>query len=510
MDVRISCQTVGRQDILRPDMRIILAPIHASNPRVALTQLEHTTWRMQDGVFNGAPCGIAQTRDGYLWVGTLKGLVRFDGVRFVPWMPRDNQPLGALVIRSLLAARDGSLWIGTSTGLAHWTNGNLISYPGPIAYIESILESRDGTIWMSRSRIRDWSGPICKVEDLNLRCYGKSDGITAISARSIVEDEQGSPWFGGSGEIIQKRGETFYGYPVPGISSKEERYSINGLANAPGNSVWVGLENVGRHLGLERFAAGHWKAFSTTSFDGSALEITTLFRDREGCLWVGTNHSGIYRIAGNQVDTFDRSDGLSSNNITGFQQDLEGDVWVTTAAGLDVFRNRTVVTYSSREGLSADGVHAVMERKDGSIWMSNSSALDVLINGHIKSIGSRDGLPGRAPASLMEDRQGRLWAGVDTGLFVYMNGRFKNILPVVPHEVVAGLAQDVQSDIRAVLAGPSPKLVRIRDFKVIEEFTPPAVPAGYSAVPDPKGGIWINLLQDGLLHLYTGLKNKFH
>ena len=123
--------------------------------------------------------------------------------------------------------------------------------------------------------------------------------------------------------------------------------------------MWVGVGHVGPHLGLEHFANSRWSTFSALSFDGSAHEITALFRDRDGCLWVGTERSGIYRINGSQVDTFNRADGLSSNNITGFQQDSEGDVWVTTAGGLDVFRKRPVVTYSSREGLSADGVHAV-------------------------------------------------------------------------------------------------------------------------------------------------------
>ena len=107
--------------------------------------------------------------------------------------------------------------------------------------------------------------------------------------------------------------------------------------------MWVGVGHVGPHLGLEHFANSRWSTFSALSFDGSAHEITALFRDRDGCLWVGTERSGIYRINGSQVDTFNRADGLSSNNITGFQQDSEGDVWVTTAGGLDVFRKRPVV-----------------------------------------------------------------------------------------------------------------------------------------------------------------------
>lgn len=293
-----------------------------------------------------------------------------------------------------------------------------------------------------------------------------------------------------------------------GIPSGNETYVINGLANGSNDSVWVGLGNVGPHLGLEHFADGRWSTFSASVFDGSAHEITALLRDRDGCLWVGTERSGIYRIDGSHVDSFDRADGLSSNDITGFMQDSEGDLWVTTAGGLDVFRKRPVVTYASREGLSADGVHAVMERRSGSIWMSNPADLDSFQDGEVKSISKRNGLPGISPTSMLEDRQGRLWVGVDTGLFVYMNGRFRAVVPPALHNTVAGLAQDLHDDIWAVFAGPSPKLVRIRDFKVQEQFDPPQMPAGFSAVSDQQGGIWINPLRGGLVHFNSGTKDE--
>jgi hypothetical protein len=120
------------------------------------------------------------------------GLVRFDGVRFVPWNPPERMTSGSLVIRSLLAARDGSLWIGTTTNLFDWTNGQLIKYAAPVAYTESIFESRDGAIWITRSRIREWSGPICRVEGPKLHCYGKSDGIGAMSRLQLLRIHRGT------------------------------------------------------------------------------------------------------------------------------------------------------------------------------------------------------------------------------------------------------------------------------------------------------------------------------
>src|SRR5215831_14422043 len=92
----------------------------ALNPALDLSQYAHTAWKVRDGFVKGAISSIAQTPDGYLWLGTEFGLLRFDGVRPVPWQVPAGQALPSTRIFSLLAARDGTLWIGTSKGLASW------------------------------------------------------------------------------------------------------------------------------------------------------------------------------------------------------------------------------------------------------------------------------------------------------------------------------------------------------------------------------------------------------
>ena len=99
--------------------------VWAVDPRNRISQYAHTAWRIQDGVFSGSPYAVTQTTDGYLWIGTQAGLVRFDGVRFVPWTSPDGKHLPSSNITSLLGARDGSLWIGMDGGLSHWDKGLL-------------------------------------------------------------------------------------------------------------------------------------------------------------------------------------------------------------------------------------------------------------------------------------------------------------------------------------------------------------------------------------------------
>ena len=101
----------------------------ALNPALDVSQYAHTAWKFREGFSTGRIHAITQTPDGYLWLGTDFGLLRFDGVRAVPWQPPEGQHLPDNSIRELLAARDGTLWIGTLKGLASWNVGKLTAYP---------------------------------------------------------------------------------------------------------------------------------------------------------------------------------------------------------------------------------------------------------------------------------------------------------------------------------------------------------------------------------------------
>src|SRR5271165_2619900 len=104
-------------------------PVLALDPSLDISQYAHTAWTFRNGFLNGAVYTIAQTPDGYLWLGTQSGVVRFDGVRTAPLVLPRGQELPSTAVGALLAARDGALWIGTFDGLASWKNGRLTEYP---------------------------------------------------------------------------------------------------------------------------------------------------------------------------------------------------------------------------------------------------------------------------------------------------------------------------------------------------------------------------------------------
>jgi ligand-binding sensor domain-containing protein len=120
----------------------------ALDPTLDLSQYAHTAWRIRDGFTKGPITSIAQTPDGYLWLGTEFGLYRFDGVRAVPWQFPGAEQLPSNFINNLLVARDGTVWIATLKGLASWKDGKLTNYSEVAGQtLSALLQDREGTIW---------------------------------------------------------------------------------------------------------------------------------------------------------------------------------------------------------------------------------------------------------------------------------------------------------------------------------------------------------------------------
>src|SRR5579864_2414278 len=166
----------------------------ALNPSRDISQYAHTAWKIRDGFTRGAIYSMAQTPDGYIWLGTEFGLVRFDGVRTLPWQPPADKHLPNTLIRSLLAARDGTLWIGTDHGLASWKNGKLTQYPELAnQFIFALIEDREGAVWVGSTGIP--AGKLCAIHKGSVHCYS-SEVDFGIGVYALYEDSKGNLWAG--------------------------------------------------------------------------------------------------------------------------------------------------------------------------------------------------------------------------------------------------------------------------------------------------------------------------
>ncbi len=473
----------------------------ALDPSRQISQYAHTAWRVSDGFFNGTPQAIAQTADGYLWIGTEAGLVRFDGVRFVPWSAPNGQHLPSARIHSLLGTRDGSLWIGTSRGLVKWSHLKLTVIQGGSAFIESLVEGPQGRVWVSRSQLHDHAGPLCEVAEDTLHCHGASEGIPFAFAQPLFGDPQGNLWFGSSLGVGRWASGEVKTFTPKALRGNDLLRGITAITSGADGSILAGVERTGRGLGLQQLTQGEWKDYSLPQLNGAQLGVTALLRDHNGGLWIGTANSGVYHVHAGKSEHFGGADGLSSDSVQGFFEDREGNIWVATSRGIDRFHDTPVVSFSIREGLTSEDADSVFAAHDGTVWIGNLEALDFLRQGRLSSIAKRNGLPGRLITSLLEDHQGRLWVGIDNGLAVYDHGQFHSINKPDGKSlgIVTAIIEDIDHNIWASVTQPA--LFRIRDLKVADELVPPQVPRVVSMAPDVSDGIWLGL-SSGFLALF--------
>ena len=176
---------------------LCVTSVWAVDPNRHITQYAHTAWRVQDGIEVGTT--VTQTLDGYLWFGTSNGLMRFDGVRFIPYdLPPLTPPLRSF--NYLLGAGDGSRWIGTRDGLARLKDGKLQWFSDPAQHsgISVILEDPEGTIWLTRYPYRGARVLYVECREMNFTVTAKPTEYRLSYGLGLARDSEGNLWFGSS------------------------------------------------------------------------------------------------------------------------------------------------------------------------------------------------------------------------------------------------------------------------------------------------------------------------
>ena len=166
----------------------------ALEPRTRLTQYAHKAWQIGDAGLLGTPQCIAQTQDGYIWVSTSNGLFRFDGVRFVKWMPAPGESLPSNSLWYLFGARDGSLYVGTDRGLARITSGHVYNYPDSPRWPGPFVEDAMGNVWMGVSGVHSRPSPLCKIGKTELQCLGSREGLSCTRGLADTIGADGYLW----------------------------------------------------------------------------------------------------------------------------------------------------------------------------------------------------------------------------------------------------------------------------------------------------------------------------
>jgi PAS domain S-box-containing protein len=448
---------------------------------------------------------IAQTEDGFLWFLSSRGeIYRFDGVEFRAWRkPADVESIGR--IRNLVGDRTGGLWALGARGIAHLKDDVVtrhVALDGLMPNPENVSIDADGSIWVVRGA-NGISEPLCHVTEHAVKCFGEADGIPIAPVDALLADGNGGFWLGGQTALVHWRAGVAETYPLQGVVANGAP-GILSLARGPDGSIWVGVFSDGPGHGLARLEEGAVRSFVTPAFDGSTVHVFALRFDHDGNLWVGTDTNGVLRVRGNRVDRYARTEGLSGSFVRAFLEDRDGSIWAATNNGIDKFHDPRVTSFTAAEGLSTDSAVGLLAGKDGTIWVANSDSLDRIVAGSVTSIR----WPGQQVSSLLEDRRGNLWVGANDGLYFFKDGRFRRLPDPngQPLGLIFGLIEDTDGNVWAnCFCGGTGKLLRVRDFRVQEEFSRSQVPGGPMA-PDPQEGVWIGsrtgdlvLFRDGVM-----------
>jgi signal transduction histidine kinase/ligand-binding sensor domain-containing protein len=479
----------------------------ALDPNRLISQYGHTAWHEQDGVINH-PTSVAQTHDGYIWVASTNGLLRFDGVTFTPWTPRKGQVLEDSVYE-LFVTSDGSLWLTTANGLYRLKDGDLYKY-ATRSGISKVLEDHTGTIWFTRYRILDHEGPFCRITGKDFQCYGKERGVAAAYGLGITEDSVGNIWFGGNVLCRWSSGTCtnfFNDRHFDGANN-----GIAGVAAGPSGSLWACWDGVGPELGVRYYSNGKWSSYKVPGFDGSTVSAEELYFDHQKTLWVGTMNNGLYRIHDGIADHYGYENGLSGNSAGPFFEDNEGNLWVVTDRGLDLFRDTTIINFSSTEGIFGGAVTSIAALKSGPVWAGGVGALNVIDGNRVSIIDRRNGLPGQFVQTIFEDHAGGVWLGIDSKLYYYEHGRFfepkkSDGSPLGVIGAAPAIVEDVNNDIWTLVYDPDHehrRLLRFKNLRLEENIPLDNLTRPTLLAADKKGGIWIAAISPLLAHYNSG------
>lgn len=452
-------------------------------------------WTTQEGLPHNSVWDIHQSADGYLWLATLDGLVRFDGVRYTVYNRAGGPGLSSNRFRSLHASPDGILWCGTEDGgLTRFDGSRFTSWSVdaglPAAQIRGVQGDSAGGIWVATltgvmEKTADGFRQVPLPPDAT-RSFGagpgKGSGFCDLSGNRVLRMVRGVP--------------ERYEVPV-GLPGGE----ATGVAEDQHGCFWIATAGAG----IFRYRDGVLLDRPAGMPEGP-IPLRSALDDRHGNVWITTRdgragvsrHGGWYPFSGEEASP-------ARAGLVMFE-DNEGSIWMGTTVGLRRYTPRLVGSVSTAEGLSHPEVYPMLEDRNGRIWIgTNGGGLNVLENGRIAVIDRIEGRPVVNVTALAEDRHGRVYIGtVRQGLFRFETGNFRDLTRSlgIDDEIIRDVLEDdagvlwIASSRGLLQAGPD----GVRRFDRDAGFLSDDVRV---LRPSREGGLWIGTY-DGLVHWRDG------
>ncbi|MEQ1897573.1 MAG: two-component regulator propeller domain-containing protein [Vicinamibacterales bacterium] len=388
-----------------------------------------TSWTTRDGLSSSYLLSLAQDRDGYLWVGTQAGLVRFDGQRFSTWPRAGAFPSPNPLINAILPARDGSLWVVAGTHVIRERDGQLTVFaPGngvPQA-TRILIESHDGTIWAGGT------GGLARFRGDTWQMVEITDAAGAV-VNALHEDDQRHLWVSTAGRIYRQEGERFVRMPavVEGAVRFVEREGTMLVASATSRLNVLGLEGAARSTSLVSLPLTDGNApyaWGRASWRDQALPALL---DSRGNLWLGTNGAGLLRIdvsQGRVISRYTERDGLSGDLVRALLEDRDGNIWVATHSGLTRVTRSSIRSVAVRSESTAEDISTLEADSSGGVWVEAPGALVHVADGTRTVFTEGAGAQFDRITAMHTDLHNVLWVATGDGRVVrHVGGRFEAV-----------------------------------------------------------------------------------
>ena len=386
---------------------LLLAFTHAAlglDPQRSLQHFGHQAWRTDSGLPQNTVHSILQTRDGYLWLGTDGGLVRFDGIDFVTFDAENTPQFRSDTVYDLLQDGSGTLWASTAAGLLSYRGGAFSAYTTaqglPADTVWFSHEDRHKRLWAITPAGPAWFDGKSFVPVAGAQSAGP------LRRQGLAEDPNGTLWLGGSSGVL-----------ALDITAATPRLALHLLGGVPVETVELDHQGkvwIGTGEGLERYAGG---TLSPILHLPGKTEVTALYPDAEGGMWVGTA-TGMVHIARDgtplplRVNAAGKEDG--TERVDGLYQDRERVLWVASERGLFRLEDDQLQAFSPGSPLAVNRVLSMYEDREGDLWLgTDSGGLHLLRDQKFTTFTTADGLSGNFVRCVFESANGALWVGTD-------------------------------------------------------------------------------------------------
>jgi signal transduction histidine kinase/ligand-binding sensor domain-containing protein len=510
---------------------------------VAFGQYHFDSWTADDGLPQNIVTAIHQSRDGYLWIATLDGLARFDGVRFTVFNRSNSSGISSNRFTTLYEDAQGDLWLGTEGGsVTRYAAGRFVTFGTanglPAKFIRTLVGDAAGNLLvLCGDEILQWQtaserfvpaesaqrGPeyfplewndrpgFWAIDHNVLRVFvngrwERHSVSASFTPSHLAVSQDGTIWFVDStghvaaleesskGELVGTTAST----PPPRSQSRVEAQRI----------AWRDRHAISWALGV---VDGLRRSMALTSSDRvSTMTFSVLFEDREGNLWLGTDGQGLHRVRKEVVKTYSEPEGLVSRNVYPIFEDRAGAIWIGAwAGGLSRVQGGRITNYTTKDGLRTGAVTALMEDRDGVLWVATHSGLQQFRNGRFFAPPDDVASAARHANVIHQDREGALWFGTDEGVVRYLNGQVSRFT------MRDGLASDM---VRVIIDtagglwfGCYGGLTRWKDGTFTSWTQRDGLPGTLvrALYEDPAGTLWIGTYDSGLARFRDGRFTRF-